>query len=211
MTPGPTIIRECSACGKYIAQQTINSGNTFGARFWTDGKRDAPMLPDQPWLVKCGHCGAFLWIDEQTQVAEIDPWGSKTSATERFSDARPISTPVLQDYVSFLQACTCDKQKERYVRLRLWWAGNDTRRDSTKSVPLSSFEVENLRAFVAMLDETDENDRVMKSEGLRELGEFADAERLLATTFDEGLRQAVAIIRDLNQERVTAVAEMEFE
>jgi len=51
MLPGPTIVRKCSTCGKLIAQPTLLSGNTFGARFWTDGKREAPMLPEQPWLV----------------------------------------------------------------------------------------------------------------------------------------------------------------
>jgi hypothetical protein len=78
MTPGPTIIRECSACGKHISQHTIGSGNTFGARFWTDGKRDAPMFPDQPWLVRCQHCGTLVWIDEQTQIGEIDSWSSES-------------------------------------------------------------------------------------------------------------------------------------
>jgi uncharacterized Zn finger protein len=60
MIPGPTVIYECSSCGKHIEQQTIVSGNTFGARFWTDGKVDAPMLPDEPWLVKCQHCGILV-------------------------------------------------------------------------------------------------------------------------------------------------------
>ena len=44
MLPGPTIIRECPECGQPIKQWTLLSGNAFGARFWTDGKPDAPML-----------------------------------------------------------------------------------------------------------------------------------------------------------------------
>ena len=211
MTPGPTIIRECSACGKHIAQDTIASGNTFGARFWTDGKRDAPMLPDQPWLVRCGHCGTLVWIDEQTQVGEIDPWGSKSDDESAFRDARLASTPTLQEYAVFLQGGVSDKQKEFYLRLRAWWAGNDPRRDSQKSVGLDSFETGNLRSLIALLDESEDNSRLMKAEALRELGEFADAEKLLATDFEDELAQAVAIIRRLNQQRVTTVAELKFE
>jgi len=72
MLPGPTIIRRCSACTKLIEQFTLNSGNTIGARFWTDGKRDAPMLPDELWLVKCQQSGALVWIDEQEQVGIVE-------------------------------------------------------------------------------------------------------------------------------------------
>ena len=208
MTPGPTIIRECSACGKHIAQHTIVSGNTFGARFWTDGKRDAPMLPDQPWLVKCQHCGTLLWIDEQEQVGEIDPWASETDDSIRFADARPGLTPTLHEYAEFLGAGVSDRNKERYVRLRVWWAGNDPRREAGTAMQLDSFEAKNLRAFLVLLDEADETDRLMKAEVLRELGEFYDAEKLLATGFDDKLIQAVSIIRGLIQKRSTTVAEM---
>ena len=211
MTPGPTIIRECSACRKYIAQYTIGSGNTFGARFWTDGKREAPMLPDQPWLVKCEHCNTLVWIDEQKQVGEIDPWGSRTGAEDKFADARPASTPTLQDYAGFLDAGVIDKDKERYVRIRTWWAGNDTRRESGQATSLDPFETQNLRALVPLLDESEGNDRIMKAEVLRELGEFAASERLLATDYEDGLLQAVSMIRALSRNGNSVVAEMTFE
>ena len=59
MRPGPTIIKKCSVCSELIQQHTIRSGNTFyGAIFWTDGKREAPMFPDQPRLV-INRNGAF--------------------------------------------------------------------------------------------------------------------------------------------------------
>ena len=140
MTPGSTIIRKCSVCAKHLAQHTIRSGNTFGARFWTDGKRDAPMLPDQPWLVKCPHCSTLLWIDEQKQVGEIDPRDARGDAADRFKDARPVSEPTLAEYTTCLSAGLRDKKKERYVRLRTWWAGNDVRRESGHSAPMTDIE-----------------------------------------------------------------------
>ena len=125
MLPGPTILRECSSCGKHIMQHTIGSGNTFGARFWTDGKRDAPMLPDAPWLMKCPHCDTLVWIDEQRQLGELDPSEARARDTDRSADARSALTPTLEDYAGFLEAGVSDKEKERYVRIRTWWAGND--------------------------------------------------------------------------------------
>ena len=55
--PGPDTIRECPGCKAQVREQTTLSGNTFRAQYWTDGKREAPMLPDFPWLVKCPKCG----------------------------------------------------------------------------------------------------------------------------------------------------------
>ncbi len=168
------------------------------------------MLPNQSRLVKCPHCGSLIWIDEQTKIGETEPWGSDAEERDRFPDARSASTPTPQEYATFLKKSVCDKQKERYVRLRIWWAGNDSRRKSDQTTPLDSFEVENLHAFVTLLDDSDDNDRLMKAEALRELGQFEDAEKLLSTTFEDGLTQAVAIIRDLNQKGISAVSRMRF-
>lgn len=239
MLPGPTIIRECSACGKYIAQDTIVSGNTCGCRFWTDGKTFAPMLPDKPWLVICQHCGTLVWIDEQKQVGEselgdpenpfmkicrvdrhgnsynqeIEPWNAQTHDADKFVDALRAKTPTLQDYAGFLEAGVSDKEKKRYVRLRAWWAGNDHRRwrKLKKTTPLSSFEAQNLRALITLLDETEDNDRLLMAEALREIGEFADADKLLATAFKGEPLPGVSFIRDLNKKRISAVEEMRFE
>lgn len=210
MTPGPTIVRECSACGKHIAQYTIGSGNTFGARFWTDGKRDAPTLPDEPWLVKCPHCSTLVWIYEQRQVGEIEPWGAGGQGVKNFKDARPASAPTFSEYSAFLSDGVDDREKERYVRLRAWWAGNDSRRDGVHFKPLTDVETANLRELSALLNEQEDNDRLMKAEALRELGMFGEAESLLATEFQEELMQAIEIIRNLNQSRKATVAEMIF-
>jgi DNA-directed RNA polymerase subunit RPC12/RpoP len=72
--PGPTIIYECYNCQDNIRHDTIGSGNTCDVRFWTDGKRDAPMLPDQAWLIKCPHCRVLIWVDELKYLGEVNPW-----------------------------------------------------------------------------------------------------------------------------------------
>ena len=77
MLPGPTIIKKCSACSGLIEKYTVTSGNTFGAIFWTDGKMEAPMLSDNPKLVKCPHCGSLIWIDALETVEEVDAFEPK--------------------------------------------------------------------------------------------------------------------------------------
>ena len=70
MMPGPTLIKKCSACQQLIEEETLLSGNTCGAVFWTDGACDAPMLPDRPELVKCPFCKALVWLEELEQVGD---------------------------------------------------------------------------------------------------------------------------------------------
>jgi hypothetical protein len=166
------------------------------------------MLPDEPWLVKCQHCGSLAWIDEQEQVGEIAPWGTADQEAGRFKDARPYATPSTQDYLGNLAEGVADRQKERYLRLRVWWAGNDARRQEPDAAPMSDEEIANLRAFAPLLDETDESDRLLKAEVMRELGAFGEAKALLSKPFPEEWSQAVTTIRDLARQEVAAVTEM---
>jgi hypothetical protein len=168
------------------------------------------MLPDQPWLVKCPHCDTLVWIDEQKKVGKIDLWVDGQGVAT-FKDARPYVTPVSQDYLAALAEGFSDNQKVRYLRLRIWWAGNDERREEAGASSLSGREIDNLRAFAALLDESDEEDRVMKAEAMRELGEYEEALVLLKEPFRDELAQAARQIKDLASRKDPLVKEMKFE
>ena len=211
MTLGPTIIRKCVSCGNLFSQRTIGSGNTFGATQWSDGKMDAPMLPDEPSLVKCPHCGNLIWIDEQEVVGEIDGWRSRTHANPSFENVASYETPTFNEYVVFLNDGSYDENQERYVRLRAWWHSNDFRRITTLAHPLTDSEIANMEAFALLLDEHDETDRLIKAEVFRELGRFADAENLLEHPFSEEIMPAVDLIRELVRQREQKVTELKLD
>ena len=61
-------VRECPHCKAHVVQEETVSGNTIGAKFYTDGKREAKMLPDHPLLAKCPVCVGLFWIDESVEV-----------------------------------------------------------------------------------------------------------------------------------------------
>jgi len=207
MLPGPTIIMKCSTCSEYIEQSRIISGNTFGAKIWTDGWRDAPMMPDQPSLVKCPHCGSLLWIDELEKLGETEQW----SGGSEFKGSKPYHVPDSEAYMRLLKERTHNPEKEIYLRLRAWWAGNDARRETDQKMPLSEEEIGNLQAVSDLLDEQDPNDRLMKAEIMRELGRFDEAKRLLDHPFDDEYVQAFEIISDLVAQKNPFVAEMRFD
>lgn len=71
MKPGPTYIRKCPQCSNHFSQDTLSSGNTFGAKFWTDGKMEALMMPNYPEYVGCPHCNKSLWVRE-TEIVYVD-------------------------------------------------------------------------------------------------------------------------------------------
>jgi len=208
MRPGPTIIKKCSDCSELFQQHTIKSGNTFyGAIFWTDGKRETPMFPDQPWLVMCPHCQTPLWIAELEEIVEVESWRDENGMSKI---AIAYESPSIDDYIILLERGACSPDKERYVRLRLWWAGNDARRSSDKEIPLLSLEASNMTTFAEMLNESDANDVVMKAEIMRELGRFDDARALLDRSIDSSMTQAVEIIKSLVTNCDCHVREMRF-
>jgi hypothetical protein len=71
MLPGPDLLYECPDCGNRIKSRSIGSGNTIGARFYSDGRMDAPMLPDMPDLIACLGCSGLLWLSKLQPIAEF--------------------------------------------------------------------------------------------------------------------------------------------
>jgi hypothetical protein len=206
MTPGATMIKRCPACRGSVAQRTVASGNTFGATQWTDGKREAPMLPETPKLVRCPHCQTLLWIGELEQIGSVGKWES----FDVFPGAKDHEVPSLDDLFALLDGNLLDPDKQRYVRMRALWTGNDGRRLEPDGKPLPDRERWNLEALAATLPGSVDDALLLKAEVLRELGRFDEARELLDRPIDDRLSVVVQIIRDLIEKRDACVREMTF-
>lgn len=207
MRMGKPIIKRCEVCAGLLEEQTIASCNTIGARNWTDGKPDAPMMPDIPWLVKCPHCRAMLWLDELQEVQGLNIHDTKTRA----GYIKRYERPKVADYFKALKQGKLDASKERYLRMRAWWAGNDKRRDSGQMSRLSTQEEANLQALEAFMDLSDVEDRIMAAEIKRELGQFNAALDLLMDVPNKAQSQVVARITALAREQDSFVREVKRE
>lgn len=207
MTPGPTLIMKAPGCQKPVKFSSIGSGNTFGATFWTDGKCEAPMLPDEPWLRKSPSEGILFWSDECEEIGQIDFFSVDPEMPE-WKDLEYAKEPSQRDYKAALHSGIANTpEKERYIRMRLWWRGNDPIRRGKKT-HLSEEHLENLRRFEAILSEEDENQRLMKAEVLRQLSRFDDGLHLLEGDFSDDCRHAVLQIRDLASRADCVVAKI---
>ncbi len=203
--PGTSIIRKCPGCGRPIEQQTTLSGNTIGARYWSDGKREAPMLPDRPWLVKCPACSILFWIDEAEEWGEKSPYGEPSE----WGDLSLPDVPSEQDYYSMLENPIDDRKKERYLRLKAWWAFNDRYRDSVDAeMQLTPEASDNMEHLHDILVEIDPSDRIMKAEIARQLGRFEECIKLLDSEFPDDYMHAVSVIRNAAQNKETSTKEL---
>jgi hypothetical protein len=177
------IVRECPHCKAHVVQEETVSGNTIGATYWTDGKREAKMLPDHPWLAKCPTCFKLFWVDE---AVEVD------TGFDAAKGKQQVLAPSEKDMLRFLAEPGLPKDKEIYLRVRATPA-------------FSKDQVQNLKALSDMLDEKEPNQRILKAEIARELGEFDECLRLLSHPFDERYGYAVGFIKKLAEEKVRVV------
>lgn len=180
MIPGPDQVIACPHCGFLARQHTLISGNTFGAILWSDGKHEAPMLPEFPAVARCRGCKRFYWVEE----AQVKDFGNKSKRVPKeWERAEPTQHLTVDEYIEALDTGVgSDMQKERYLRVHFWWAVNDiVRRNANAQIPTRYVQKlhENLAKLSVLLDERDPNDRIMKAEIARETGDFTQAIRLL--------------------------------
>jgi len=211
-TPGPTLIKKCNRCDGLMKQRTIASGNNFGARHWTDGKVDAPMLPETPFVVVCPHCGKVDWLKNLVEVGEIPgPRGFGVPLPEydlSFDDLPFFNVPTGDDYLDFLESTELINDQELYLRWTYWHLMNDPRRKSSELLPLGIDEVENLQRLLELLKSPSESTRLTIAEIYRELGDFEACEKMLDYDFSQEFISVAVAIYMLQEEKNPFVGEV---
>lgn len=114
MLPGTPNIKICLDCDGLIEEKVLLSGNTFGVDFYTDGKMEAPMLPEHHALFKCQHYQSLMWSDD-LQIIDSDELDEQVNVM-------PYLIPNFDDYLYKLKDGICvrwledgDKVATRYV------------------------------------------------------------------------------------------------
>jgi hypothetical protein len=217
MIPGPDQVIACPHCKGLARYHTLLSGNTCGATVWSDGKRIAPMLPQPPQVVKCAHCRECYWLASAEKLGTFSPWdwGEGPTTPREWQESKPVEEPTELEYLSAITKLAKDREEERSVRLLAWWRRNDSFRQQNEAdvviARAASGETRNnLLALLPLLDEEDENDCVMKSEVLRELGELDRSRELLKRISTPGLAGVVRQLREWCDRGVTTVQALRF-
>lgn len=218
MIPGPDQIVACPHCQGLEKYRTLMSGNSIGARIWTDGRRIAPMLLSPPAVVQCHHCAKPYWLTDATEIGTLDIAGAKSRAVDpAWSEAEYVEEASEAGYYAALEAkLAVDRALEKVLRTFVWWRGNDADRqlkDEDEGIE-TKFPEEygsNLTALTHLFNEKKTGERIMKAEALRELGKFEAALELLATVQEREYESVVHRIRDLCERADAAVREVTSE
>jgi hypothetical protein len=150
---GPDRVIVCPACKGLATHLTMQSGNTFGMRIWTDGKQIAPMLLRLPDVVKCRHCNHYFWLSKAKVIEKIVPM------SEKLQSAKCIREPDEQGYYETIRAGLArNRKQEKQLRILTWWRSNDAFRDISITAlpiqpPTSPEREQNLLALLALMHE----------------------------------------------------------
>ena len=202
MIPGPDLILACPHCGALSRLFTLASSDGEGVISWTDGYQQFPLAPRQPNVVRCHACAQLHWLAECKEIGMIDPVGMElVEGAPRFAlfekpgQSEPgtpppdgwMSAPQMQslDEAGYFSALSggLAKTPEQEIELRVhaWWRGNDRFRklESSGRYPTSGEAIENLQRLIVMMEGGDHEFVLFRTEALRQLGRFEEAEEAL--------------------------------
>ena len=204
MLPGPDTIYQCPQCDSLISVGSLMSGNTFGAKLYSDGRLVAPRMPEFPKITRCSKCKTIFWISKAKKIDQrgfgIADLLEGTLEDQKYQNSQTARFLSLQQYILALEIPICTSfEDEFYIRKRLWWYFNDKARDGkirTKlwwhfidmlrnRKPLFIFKFncqrwsENINRLMELLDSEDVNQRIMIAELNRNLGNFEKCMDLL--------------------------------
>ena len=159
------------------------------------------MLPDHPLLAKCPVCAGLFWIDESVEV---------DTGFDAAKGKQQVLAPSEKNVLGFLSGRALPRDKEMFLRVAAWRSANDACRRVPNATPAFSKDQEqNLKALSDMLDVKEPNQRILKAEIARELGNFDECLGLLSHPFDERYGHAVGFIKKLAGEKVRTVKPFE--
>ena len=186
MIPGPNYIYKCPNCPNLLYRGSLVSGNTFGAKLYSDGKQEAPMLPEFPSITQCPKCKTIFWIDKVKEVGEMDVWDRNENP--QWKDVKRAEFLPIQQYFTAIENKLYDSENEEiFIRLRIWWSFNDRVR---KGKPLFKNEheetqwLENVHGLLRLFDPADVSHRIMTAELYRNMGQFDKCKEVLSSISD---------------------------
>ena len=179
MLPGPIEYYKCPKCQSLTSRGSLLSGNTFGAKLYSDGKQIAPMLPEFPAIIKCKKCGTFFWLKDENEIKiedeTIESYSAEFLSVNEYNEA--INSEIFTN-----------NKELHFLRIRLWWAFNDRIRQNN-DIFLSENDQQiyekNCLKLLEILDKNDINEKIMCAEIYRNLGSFNECQKIIETLEDK--------------------------
>lgn len=182
---GPNTVYKCPNCENLITNGSLMSGNTNGAKIYSDGRMFATMLPEYPEIAKCRNCDAIFWLSKKEEIGTYNCGDADNQEWENADEADFLN---LDDYFRALKSgLATDKEEEIYIRENIWWAYNDRIRYGKKTFTKNEeldWE-ENIKKLLDLLDLSEEWDQLKIAELYRNLGNFKESISILKSINSE--------------------------
>ena len=203
MLPANAKIVKCPFCGERKELLNLASGNTFGAKHWSDQKMIAPMLPRVSPVQKCPQCGKY-YLEYKQRYKEGDDWSSERGELS------------YQQWKEAYEQLKADKSIKRddmqVIRHHIIMAFNDEYyRNSDTPAPAQeeAFFVDIINDYIASNKWNSQN-VLFKAELYREAGEMTKCEEVLSQISTKSLNEFELKIYDMIKTKMTQGDKMVF-
>ena len=217
MQAGPDQIIACPHCGALEYYETLISGNTCGAKLYSDGKQIARMLPRPPPYVECHSCHKTHWLRDATKVGAL--WSRDHSPDDNcpqsWAEAPLVESPSEGKLYEVIEgvAENCSAEELRQLRILAWHKRNDAyREDPEAKVDLTPLAEKNMVNLSIEWDQESASNNLspgvilMRAELLRELGHYEAALAILENNkwgnLEESAHQLAELCRQKNSRMV---------
>jgi hypothetical protein len=213
MNLGPTLYLKCTneSCSHLFKHTLLLSGNTFGSKLYSDSKRIAPMLPDEPTICKCPSCGTFSWMENLLErEAKRESFLEEVEPTENSSTANFLTIEECVEALT-IPTIVSDKNTEIQLRMLLMLTFNDRIRNGEKLFQKETDQtiwLKNLYDLKDLLDLTIDFNCIIVADIFRYLGKFEEAQELLAPFKNSELNWVTNQIEAQCIEKNTSVFEL---
>ena len=196
MLPANAKIVKCPFCGERKELLNLASGNTFGAKHWSDQKMIAPMLPRVSPVQKCPKCGKY-YLEYKQPYKEGDDWSSERGELS------------YQEWKEAYEQFKSDKRIKRddmqVIRHHIIMAFNDEFYRNGSNLVTSqeeAFFIEIINDYIASNKWNSQN-MLFKAELYREAGEMTKCEEVLSQISSKSLKEFELKIYDMIKAKMT--------
>jgi hypothetical protein len=180
MYPGPIYIYNCPKCDNKIYNESTASGNSFGAKLYSDGKAIQPNYPEYPSITKCSKCNTVFWLKKENEKGAYNWSPGLAEDLKEIEKARYLNISECFEALDLKIFRT--KNEELFIRQEIWWGFNDRVRNSEtlfSSEEDKTLWTKNALSLIELLDINDIDQKLSIAELYRNLGNFEKSQEIL--------------------------------
>lgn len=182
MLPGPKYIYKCPTCENLLSRRSLQSGNTFLSKLYSDGKNISPMLPEFPSITICSKCKTIFWIDKAEEIGSFD---FNDSVNDEWRIAEEVRFLTIDEYFKAIDNKLFSTQEEElFLRVRNWWTFNDRVRNQEELFQTENEKgrwLTNVNRLLEIIDYDNFSGRITIAELNRNLGNFDNCMKIISS------------------------------